>query len=635
MTASPNPTAPGPLRLAALVKQTPRFESMELGDDGRIVREGLELEMGAYCRRATAQAVALAEEHGGTVTVLTMGPPSARDVLREALTHADEHGVEARGALLSDPALAGSDTLATARALAAALDHLAGGDPFDAVLCGRNSVDADTGQVGPELAELTGWPFLTGVKELRLVGAAPTLVAGCELDDAWEDVEVDLPVVLSAAERLIDPCKIKDPSLWVPEDDPRIVELALADLGPGPWGAAASPTSVGRMRTEEVDRERRVLDGPVAEQVAEAVAVLEARGLLDRDGDPRPPSFGAAVDLGPCVAGPSTGGEAGPVVAVVAEPGRERLTRELLAAAAGLAADLGGRVVALGTHLGAADPEVWSGWGADELTALVPTDLPVGTDPDEIPEEDVAAGVAGWAGPAEPWAVLLGGTSWGREVAARTAATLGAGLTGDAVALEVDDDGRLVAWKPAFGGAVVAAIHCSSPIQLATVRVGVLPLPGPRQASPAATSSQWFDARSRLRILGRRPEDDVDVLAEARRVVGVGQAVPPERYGELDGLREVLGAELAATRKVTDQGWLPHARQLGITGRAIAPELYVALGTSGKYNHMVGVRAAGTVIAVNPDPAAPVFDFADVGIVGDWAEVVPELERRLRSAGAR
>src|SRR6185312_8321887 len=108
------------MRVAALVKQIPQFEAMTLGPDGRLVREGLELEMNAYCRRAVAEAVELVREHGGDVVVFTLGPPTADDVLREAIAWGDGHGLEAaqiRGVHISDAAFAGSDTLATARAL--------------------------------------------------------------------------------------------------------------------------------------------------------------------------------------------------------------------------------------------------------------------------------------------------------------------------------------------------------------------------------------------------------------------------------------------------------------------------------------------------------------------------------------
>ncbi len=135
--------------------------------------------------------------------------------------------------------------------------------------------------------------------------------------------------------------------------------------------------------------------------------------------------------------------------------------------------------------------------------------------------------------------------------------------------------------------------------------------------------------RGRVVILGERRNDDVETLARADVVIGVGTGVAPDEYAELSPLAALLGAELAATRKVTDKGWAPRARQVGITGRSIAPRLYVALGLSGKFNHMVGVRAAGTILAVNSDRTAPVFAHCDVGIVGDWHEVVPVLQRVL------
>src|SRR6266571_4813287 len=132
-----------PLRIAALVKQVPRFEEMQLGPDGRLKREGIELFMNPYCLRAVSKGVELAHKTGGSCTVISLGPPAAEDVVRWGVA-----GGADRGILISDPVFAGSDTLATARALAAALTKEG---PFDLILVGKNSVDADTGQVGPGL----------------------------------------------------------------------------------------------------------------------------------------------------------------------------------------------------------------------------------------------------------------------------------------------------------------------------------------------------------------------------------------------------------------------------------------------------------------------------------------------------
>jgi electron transfer flavoprotein alpha subunit len=593
------------LRIAALVKQIPAFESMTLGDDGRLVRDGLALEMSAYCRRAVAEGVALAGATGGSCTIVTLGPPSAEDVLREAIAWGADDGV-----LVTDPAFAGSDTLATARALAAALTRieLDGRGPFDLVLVGRNSVDADTGQVPPGLAQLLDLPFATGVRQLEL-GAGEVRVV-CEHDDEWVTKDVALPAVLSTAERLCDPCKRPpDARAAVPAD--RITVLSAADLGPGPWGQAGSPTWVGEVRVLPVERQRKRLEGPVETQVAEAVALLSARGVFDHVPDP---SAGRAV--------PPAATSTDRVIGVVVEPDRPRSARELLGAAADLAGQVAGRVAALAV---ADDGRVeLSTWGADELVHLAG-----GARIDGAVEEDVAAAVAAWAADIGPWAVLVPGTPWGREVASRAAAALGAGLTGDAVELDVVDD-RLVCWKPAFGGRTVAAIHATSPVQMATVRPGVLPVRPPRPADDLPVTVVPVAPRGRVTVVTAIREDDSGLMMVAPRIIGIGQGVDPTRYGELEELRAVLGAEYAATRKVTDAGHLPRARQIGITGHAVAPRLFVSLGSSGKFNHTVGIRQAGTILAINPDPEALIWDWCDVGITATWEEAVPLLTAALR-----
>ncbi len=607
-----------PLRIAVLVKQIPAFEAMELGPDGRLVREGLALEMNAYCRRAVALGCELAGATGGSMTVLTLGPPAAEDVLREAIAWGSANGLTVDGVLVSDPAFAGSDTLATARALVAALTREG---PFDLVLVGRNSVDADTGQVGPQMAQLLDLPFATGVRELAL--AEGEVRVRLEHDDEWVDATVALPAVLSCAERLIDPCK-QPPEARAAVPAERLRTLSAADLGPGPWGSAASPTSVGDVRLLEVQRVGEILDGPVWRQVERLVEVLEDRGVLD----PAPP-----VDEVAPVAAPS--GADGPLIAVVVEPDRERLTRELLGAAARLADRLPGRVVAVGADLPAA--EALGTWGAETVVDIghaEPAEDPTGGGSwtvgaqRALVEEDVAAGISRWASAARPWAILAPGTAWGREVASRVAAAIGAGLTGDAVALTIED-GRLEALKPAFGGRLAAVITADSPVQMATVRAGMLPMPSPRDPVTVREEQVLVDCRGRVTIHGRTREDDADLMANADAVVGVGQGVAPDRYDDLQPLLDLLGAELGATRKVTDKNWLPRARQIGITGHSISPRLYIGLGLGGKFNHTVGVRASGTIVAVNPDPTAPIFDWVDVGLVAPWEDVIPELITRL------
>lgn len=591
------------VRIAALVKQVPKFEAMSLGSDGRLQRGGIELELNPYCRRAVAQAVELAAAAGvGEVVVATMGPPQAEDCLREAVACGAHRGV-----LLSDAALAGADTLATAAALARLVGHLG---TFDVVLVGKASVDSDTGQVGPELAQLLGWSFAGPVRTLDVDFEAATFEALCETEDGHRRIEGELPAVLSCAERLIGPAK-------APPEDRALVEAALiehvtaADLGEGPWGADASPTTVGVTRSLAVERDPTILAGDAEGQVNSALMIVEHLGGLDpwsvHDGFAprwRDPDH---VDV-----------ESGREVWVLVDPTRPRLAHELGQEAARLGRILGlpARMLTLGPGLEAVPA------GIHGITVL---------DADPIAaDEDYARELAVLVEQRKPWGLLAPSTSRGREIASRVAAAGGHGLTGDAVELDVGASGGLVAWKPAFGGSLVAAITSSSPVQMVTVRPGVLSGDGPASGTLPPVEIVPVPGEGRVRVVASEIEDDCEALTLAHTVVCVGVGVPPEEYGELDPLLRCLGAELAATRKVTDRGWLPHSRQVGITGIAVAPRLFVSIGASGKFNHTSGFRAAGVVLAVNTDADAPVFGYCDVGIVADWREAVPLLARALK-----
>lgn len=596
--------------------------------------------MNDYCRRAVAKGHEIAVASGGTMSVMTLGPDSADTVCREALAYGAASGCSVSGIHVCDKAFAGSDTLATARALAAAVRRTG---PYDLVLCGLNSLDADTGQVPPQIAELLDLPFAAGVRRLALEGE--TLRLELEHDDERSLAEVGLPALLSCAERLCDPCKIKEPEVWAQQDGGLIAKLSAADIaddalawGSSPWGIEGSPTSVGETRIVPTDRERLIVwtgGEELDAAIRRAVGHCMERGALDAS------SAGTgSIQSEPTVAATLLSSSESdsmsaslPAIGVIVEPDRLRIARELLGAAAGLASQIGGKVVALGSHL--PEAQDLGSYGADEGVVL--KTAPTAT----LLEEDVAAAVSGWCEKESVWALLAPSTEWGRQVASRVAAKLGAGLVGDAIGLDVGSSftnpqdpllkHRLIADKPAFGGQMVAEIFCSSPLQMATLRAGVLPLLTPRESKPAIMSVQACAPRSRVKLLSRQRDDDSDELANADAVIGVGQGVDPADYPLLEELCEQLGAALCATRKVTDRGWMPRARQVGITGHTISPRLYIAIGLAGNFNHTVGVRTSGTIVAINTDPEALIFETCDIGLVGDWRELLPPLVEELLS----
>jgi electron transfer flavoprotein alpha subunit len=594
-----------PLRITALVKQVPKGDhSGRLDADGRLERSGAVVEMNPWCRRAVAQAVRLAGESGGRSTVVTMGPPAAVDVLREALAWGADSAIQ-----LSDPALAGSDCLVTARALAAtvALD----GTP-DLILVGASSVDGSTGAVGAMIAELLGLPYIGPVLQLEPEGTL--LRATVQHDDWTESVEVELPAVVAVAERSCDPCKAPADS-WPPATAVR--RLTTADLlqparDPATaegWGLQASPTKVAGVRPLAVGREPVIFRGTPQVQASRAVAELLARGCFD------------GLDLQPDLEEPvpvAPGGDSEliqPELVVLVGPGPDLGVRALLGEAAVLAAQAGASVTAVRTG-GCADAKELSCWGADAVLTLS-SDEP----------RPAAAALGRWMGARSPLAVLGAASPWDREVLARLGVAFGAGLMSDLVSLSIDGI-RLTGLKPSGGGTLAEIVSHGSP-QIATLRTGLLPLRSPRVAGRPPHAVLAVDDDPGIRRTDRRTGGEGDALDRAGVVIGVGRGVDPTQYGELEPVRVLLDAELAATRKVTDQGWLPHGRQVGITGRSVSPRIYLAVGLSGNQNHLVGASRAGTVIAINTDPAAPIFAHCDIGLVADWQEVMPHLVEQL------
>jgi electron transfer flavoprotein alpha subunit len=237
----------------------------------------------------------------------------------------------------------------------------------------------------------------------------------------------------------------------------------------------------------------------------------------------------------------------------------------------------------------------------------------------------------------QPAIVLYGATNNGRDVGPRVACALRTGLTADCTGLDIDENGLLAATRPAFGGNLMATISCPDHRpQMATVRPGVFKKPAPdesRTGEIIAENVHIAPDAIRVTLLERVKEVAEAVnLEEAEVIVSGGRGLKSaENFALIRELAEVMGATVGASRAAVDAGWIPHAHQVGQTGKTVAPKIYVAVGISGAIQHLAGMSGSDTVIAINKDPDAPIFDVADYGIVGDLFEVVPALIHQLRT----
>ena len=599
------------MTIVTLVKVVPDLEEMSFDPATRTMhRSGKTLYLNPFDARAAILAPTLRKGDEESV-IVCMGPPDARRPLTEALALGSD-----RGLLVSDRALSGSDTAVTSRVLARVLNQLAP----NIVLAGRWSTDASTGQVPSQVAELIGMPLVDGARRIERRADGMLEIDG-ETEGGWARYRVRPPCMITVTEKLVKMRHPKPDEIKSAEAKPLAV-MTATDLGfrASEIGLAGSPTKVVGLENEEPDRSPHVFDdGSVTERVEQAIRkILELRNRFEApDAGLRPPPS-TLRDEGEVLvfASGSEGGvdpEALPLISeVLRQPpplwpsvvgfGEISPHERSLLSRAGAA-----RAYWAGASEGWHSPDLLSGW-----VAAILRDHPK---------------CAGF---------LVLSTSWGRQLAGRVSASLAAGLTGDAVDIHYEPAGGLAFSKPSFGGGLIAKVVTNHPPAMATIRPGSFP-EGTLERGPddiAIRSPPISDSAARL----ERTENHLETggefgdLNHARVVIGVGMGIgsPSSVPQVLEAVHE-LGGALAASRKVVDAGWVPYQLQVGLTGKSIAPDLYIGVGVSGSVNHLVGVKRARITLGINSNPSAPLFQRVDVGIVGDWQQILPRLVEGLAS----
>lgn len=433
-----------------------------------------------------ACALEAALQMGGEVTVLSMCPPSAKDALA-ALTR-----LGAKVIMLCDNAFAGSDTLATSYILSSAAKKL----EFDLVLCGRQTIDGDTAQVGPCLSQMLGISLVTNALEISVEGDV-------KCKTRLGDESVPLPALVTV-ERINN---LRFPSIFSRIGEVEVWDNSVLGCASERIGLKGSPTQV--LKVFESERGKRKCE------------------FISKD----------------------------ELLPLIEKLSRESSEKEKIKDSENKLK----KILAVGDEV------------ADAAKALGECVIKV--------EKNDACTIVERIRKENPDAVLWNADLWGRRNAPVAAAMLGTGLCADCVNLETDGE-ILYMYRPASGGNIIAKIKCNTRPVMATVRT---------------------------------VQNGSDIM------VGIGKGIADvNRAGDF---AQKIGAELCASRAAVDSGKMPYEAQIGLTGRIVSPKIYIALGISGAVQHTCGIENAKTVIAINPDREARIFDFADYGIV-DCAENV-------------
>ena len=228
----------------------------------------------------------------------------------------------------------------------------------------------------------------------------------------------------------------------------------------------------------------------------------------------------------------------------------------------------------------------------------------------------------------DPALIVLGASAQGKDLSARLAARLDAGLAMDCTAIRLDD-GKLTITRPMFGGKIFADVEIDGALQIAAIRPNVMDITEvAKECVTEKPAVQVGDVKTTVVDKSMDTGDKIE-LTEADIVVSGGRGTGGD-FATIEQLAAALGGAVGASRSAVDEGWRPHSDQVGQTGKVVSPGLYVACGISGAIQHLAGMSTSKYIVAINKDPEAPIFSKADVGIVGDLFEMVPAITEEMK-----
>ena len=527
------------MKIVVCIKQVPDTKGgVKFNPDGTLDRGAMLAIMNPDDKAGLEAALRIKDETGAEVTVLTMGLPKSEEVLREAMAMGADNGI-----LVTDRVLGGADTWATSTTIAGALRNI----DYDLIITGRQAIDGDTAQVGPQISEHLDIPVISYAKDIKVEG--DSVIVERQYDDRYHVLKAKMPCLVTALSELNEPRYMTPGGIFDAFDKEITVwgRADLKDVDDSNLGFKGSPTKIAKA-SDKVKR-----------KVVTKMGLEEYKGVY--------------------------------VFAQQVDNELSGIAFELLGKAKELAADLSTDVTAvlIGSGVkGLADQ--LAEYGADKVIVVDDPELK------EYRTEPYAHALASVINEYKPEIVLVGATAIGRDLGPRVSARVATGLTADCTVLEIGDfpinpvpnqeqkHNQLLMTRPAFGGNTIATIACpDNRPQMATVRPGVMqkidPIAGAKaeviEYNPGFTPNNKY-----VEILDvvKELSDTVDIM-DAKILVSGGRGVgSAENFKILQDLADVIGGTVSCSRAVVDNGWLPKELQVGQTGKTVRPNVYFAIG---------------------------------------------------------
>jgi electron transfer flavoprotein alpha subunit len=634
------------LTIISLIKQVPLPSEMRMGEDGLMDRTKAKSIINIDCQFGLEAGLQLKKQHpNARLIACSMGPKSFETALRTAVSMGYDEAF-----LLSDRKLGGSDTYATGLAISTMLKHLGftkdSKDPF-IILAGRQTSDGDTAHVPSQVAESIGIPQATFVESIKSDGAG-YVTAKRIIEGGFQMMKLPLPCVISLTPTGIPPRK---PSLSgaIKARTLKITTFGIEDIGLGTEkiGINGSPTIVAKV--VNIVSERPPIT--MSEGHNEVTLVDSLIANLNKGGNVLEKKENAAkkeIERPDFPDKDFRNGARG--ILTWAEVTNGKISRpsiELLTPARNLSAQLGNDTKVMTLVIGKnvrSFAQTLIEHGSDEVILVENDKL------EEylvLPFSSIFAQVIK---DRKPEIALFAATTSGRELAPRIGMKTDSGVTADCTGLEIGeyiDKKEKVIYKPilesrrpTYGESKLATILGFVCPQISTARAGTFEVPIRMEGRHGIVSSfnPVLNAKDFVvEILKTvRGEGGLQNLFDADIIISGGRGTTIDNLGLIKTLAEELknqgvNAEWACSRPVVDEGVAEYARQIGQTGKTIRPKVYIAVGVSGAIQHIAGMKESEKIIAIDHNPKAHIFHNADFGIVGEYADIVPELIERVKA----